>query len=404
MSTAITADLATIARINAVPAILQVICETTGMRFAAVARVTENNWTACAVLDNLGFGLGVGGELDVATTLCHEIRGSHQTIVIDKASEDARYCHHPTPRLYRFESYISVPVFRTNGSFFGTICALDPAPAALTGSAIQPMMESFARLLTIQIESEEAAQQTEAALKKELAIAELREQFIAVLGHDLRNPLFAITAGAELLVKRLGDARSRTIAEHILASGRRATELVRDVLDFARGRLGNGIMVNIQPCPDLDTALRQVASELQRVYTQRVIRLHIDDLSGMCCDRERITQLLSNLLANALNHGDANSPVDVSARIEQQVFTLGVHNQGAPIAPAVMAQLFQPFSRPLDGTPQSGLGLGLYIANQIALAHGGRMEVVSSREAGTLFSLRLPLDRVAPPEAAPATP
>lgn len=404
MSTAITADLATIARINAVPAILQVICETTGMRFAAVARVTENNWTACAVLDNLGFGLGVGGELDVATTLCHEIRGSHQTIVIDKASEDARYCHHPTPRLYRFESYISVPVFRTNGSFFGTICALDPAPAALTGSAIQPMMESFARLLTIQIESEEAAQQTEAALKKELAIAELREQFIAVLGHDLRNPLFAITAGAELLVKRLGDARSRTIAEHILASGRRATELVRDVLDFARGRLGNGIMVNIQPCPDLDTALRQVASELQRVYPQRVIRLHIDDLSGMCCDRERITQLLSNLLANALNHGDANSPVDVSARIEQQVFTLGVHNQGAPIAPAVMAQLFQPFSRPLDGTPQSGLGLGLYIANQIALAHGGRMEVVSSREAGTLFSLRLPLDRVAPPEPAPAIP
>ena len=404
MSTAITADLATIARINAVPAILQVICETTGMRFAAVARVTENNWTACAVLDNLGFGLGVGGELDVATTLCHEIRGSHQTIVIDKASEDARYCHHPTPRLYRFESYISVPVFRTNGSFFGTICALDPAPAALTGSAIQPMMESFARLLTIQIESEEAAQQTEAALKKELAIAELREQFIAVLGHDLRNPLFAITAGAELLVKRLGDARSRNIAEHILASGRRATELVRDVLDFARGRLGNGIMVNIQPCPDLDTALRQVASELQRVYPQRVIRLHIDDLSGMCCDRERITQLLSNLLANALNHGDANSPVDVSARIEQQVFTLGVHNQGAPIAPAVMAQLFQPFSRPLDGTPQSGLGLGLYIANQIALAHGGRMEVVSSREAGTLFSLRLPLDRVAPPEPAPATP
>ncbi|MCS5515865.1 ATP-binding protein [Pseudomonas qingdaonensis] len=404
MSTAITADLATIARINAVPAILQVICETTGMRFAAVARVTENNWTACAVLDNLGFGLGVGGELNVATTLCHEIRGSHQTIVIDKASEDARYCHHPTPRLYRFESYISVPVFRTNGSFFGTICALDPAPAALTGSAIQPMMESFARLLTIQIESEEAAQQTEAALKKELAIAELREQFIAVLGHDLRNPLFAITAGAELLVKRLGDARSRTIAEHILASGRRATELVRDVLDFARGRLGNGIMVNIQPCPDLETALRQVASELQRVYPQRVIRLHIDDLSGMCCDRERITQLLSNLLANALNHGDANSPVDVSARIEQQVFTLGVHNQGAPIAPAVMAQLFQPFSRPLDGTPQSGLGLGLYIANQIALAHGGRMEVVSSREAGTLFSLRLPLDRVAPPEPAPATP
>lgn len=397
MSTAITADLATIARINAVPAILQVICETTGMRFAAVARVTESNWTACAVLDSLGFGLEVGGELDLTTTLCHEIRGTHQTIVIDKASEDHRYCQHHTPRLYKFESYISVPVFRTDGSFFGTICALDPAPANLTGSAIQPMMESFARLLTIQIESEESAQRTEAALHKERANAELREQFIAVLGHDLRNPLFAITAGAELLVKRLQDERSLTIAQHILTSGQRATQLVRDVLDFARGRMGNGIVVNIQPCPDLDAALRHVVAELQRVYPQREVRLHIDDLQGVHCDRERVTQLLSNLLANALLHGDAQSPVDVSARINEQVFLLGVHNQGPPIAAPVMAQLFQPFSRPLQDTPQSGLGLGLYIANQIALAHGGRMEVVSTREAGTLFSLRLPLDRALPP-------
>lgn len=140
ISADISADIATIARINAVPAILQVICETTGMRFAAVARVTENHWVACAVLDTLGFGLDAGGELDVATTLCHEIRSTHQTIVIDKASEDKQYCGHHTPKLYRFESYISVPVFRTDGSFFGTICALDPNPAALKGSAIQPMM------------------------------------------------------------------------------------------------------------------------------------------------------------------------------------------------------------------------------------------------------------------------
>ncbi|NER62290.1 GAF domain-containing sensor histidine kinase [Pseudomonas sp. MAFF212428] len=403
MSTAITADLATIARINAVPAILQVICETTGMRFAAVARVTDSNWTACAVLDRLGFGLDVGGELELATTLCHEIRNSHQTIVIDKASEDQRYCNHHTPRIYQFESYISVPVFRSDGSFFGTICALDPAPANLTGSAIQPMMESFARLLTIQIESEEVAQQTEAALQQERANAELREQFIAVLGHDLRNPLFAITAGAELLVKRLGDARALTIAQHILTSGQRATQLVRDVLDFARGRLGNGIMVTVQPCPDLDTALRHVASELQRVHPHRQIRLHIGDLSGVQCDRERVTQLLSNLLANALHHGDAQSPVDVSARIDGHSFILAVHNQGPPIGADVMAQLFQPFSRPLAGTPQSGLGLGLYIANQIALAHGGHMEVVSSHEAGTLFSFLLPLDRAALPAPAPAS-
>ncbi|WP_191830835.1 ATP-binding protein [Pseudomonas fluorescens] len=404
MNNAIAADIATIGRINVVPAILQVICESTGLRFAAVARVSDNSWTACAVLDTLGFGLKVGGELDLTSTLCHEIRGSHRTIVIDKASEDELYCNHPTPRIYRFESYISVPVFRTDGSFFGTICAFDPQPAALKGSPIQPMMESFARLLSIQIESEENAQKTEQALQKERAMAELREQFIAVLGHDLRNPLFAITAGAELLTKRLPDEKSRTIAQHILTSGQRATQLVRDVLDFARGRLGNGITVNIQPCPDLGDALRHVASELQRVHPQRQISLHIGDLSGVNCDRERVSQLLSNLIANALTHGAQDQPVDVSAQIRDRAFVLGVHNVGAPIAPQVLAQLFQPFSHPLNDAVQSGLGLGLYIANQIALAHGGRMEVISSQEAGTLFSFRLPLDPDETQAAPPATP
>lgn len=403
MTDAIHADIATIGRINAVPAILQVICETTGMRFAAVARVTDSNWTACAVLDTLGFGLTAGGELDVATTLCHEIRSTHQTIVIDKASEDEQYCRHHTPQLYRFESYISVPVFRTDGRFFGTICALDPLPAALKGSAIQPMMESFARLLAIQIESEEGAQRTEQALRKERAMAEVREQFIAVLGHDLRNPLFAITAGAELLAQRLQDDQQRTIAQHILTCGRRASQLVRDVLDFARGRLGAGIPLNLQICPDLAEGLRHVASELQQVHPQRRIVLHIGDIGGLYCDRERVTQLLSNLIANALTHGDPQGPVAVKAALQAGEFVLSVHNHGAPIAVQTLAQLFQPFSRPLSQVPQQGLGLGLYIANQIALAHGGRMEVLSNEHNGTLFSFRLPLGQPGAPAAPPAS-
>ncbi|MFW3898725.1 GAF domain-containing sensor histidine kinase [Pseudomonas bharatica] len=395
MTNAALSDSATIGRINVIPAILQVISETTGLRFAAVARVTEARWTALAVLDTFGFGIAVGGELEASTTLCNEIRAGQKTIVIDHASQDETYRDHPTPRLYGFESYIAVPVLRSDGSFFGTICALDPLPRSLKGSAIQPMMEAFARLLSIQIESEESVQRTEIALEKERQIAGLREKFIAVLGHDLRNPLFAITAGAELLSKRLTDERSRTIAEHILTSGHRATQLVRDVLDFARGRLGDGIPLNIQPCADLDQALRHVAGELQRVHPARLIELDIGDLSGMHCDRERICQVLSNLIANALQHGDEQGVIRISARIADDDFILSVHNSGEPIAPAIMAQMFEPFSHPASDAPQVGLGLGLYIAKQIALAHGGYMDVQSSAAAGTLFSLHLPLVRAA---------
>jgi len=386
------ADIATIGRISAVPAILQVIREMTGLRFAAVARVTEDAWTACAVLDQLGFGLQVGGELEVTTTLCHEIRQAHRAVVIDKASDDPLYRDHHTPRLYQFESYISVPIFRSDGRFFGTICALDPNPAPLTSSTIQSTMESFARMLALQIESEENQQKTEAALIQEQEAGELREQFIAVLGHDLRNPLFAISAGAEMLLRKFPDPASDKLVRHILTSARRATNLVNDVLDFTRGTMGKGIPVNIEPCPDLEGALRHVVAEIHSVHSDRRIVSSIGDLRGVHCDRERVAQLASNLVANAVAHGDAAGSVVVSARIDQGTFVLSVKNQGQ-IAEQVLPHLFRPYSRPSCDTPQAGLGLGLYIASEIAKSHGGTLEVVSNAELGTIFTFSLPFRR-----------
>lgn len=384
------ADIATIGRISAVPAILQVIREMTGLRFAAVARVTEDSWTACAVLDQLGFGLQVGGELEVTTTLCHEIRQAHHAVVIDKASDDPLYRDHHTPRLYQFESYIAVPVFRTDGRFFGTICALDPNPAPLTSSTIQSTMESFARMLALQIESEENQQKTEAALIQEQANGELREQFIAVLGHDLRNPLFAISAGAEMLLRKFPDPARDKLVQHILTSARRATRLVDDVLDFTRGSMGKGIPVNIEPCPDLEEALRHVIAEIQSVHPDRSILSSIGDLRDVQCDRERVAQLVSNLVANAVTHGDRAGAVVVSAQSDQATFVLSVKNQGQ-IAEEALPHLFKPYSRPTGDTPQAGLGLGLYIASEIARSHGGTLDVVSNAEQGTIFTFSLPI-------------
>jgi signal transduction histidine kinase len=384
------ADIATIGRISAVPAILQVIREMTGLRFAAVARVTEDSWTACAVLDQLGFGLQVGGELEVTTTLCHEIRQAHHAVVIDKASDDPLYRDHHTPRLYQFESYIAVPVFRTDGRFFGTICALDPNPAPLTSSTIQSTMESFARMLALQIESEENQQKTEAALIQEQANGELREQFIAVLGHDLRNPLFAISAGAEMLLRKFPDPARDKLVQHILTSARRATRLVDDVLDFTRGSMGKGIPVNIEPCPDLEEALRHVIAEIQSVHPDRSILSSIGDLRDVQCDRERVAQLASNLVANAVTHGDRAGAVVVSAQSDQATFVLSVKNQGQ-IAEEALPHLFKPYSRPTGDTPQAGLGLGLYIASEIARSHGGTLDVVSNAEQGTIFTFSLPI-------------
>jgi signal transduction histidine kinase len=385
-------DIALIQRISAVPAILQILCEMTGLGFAAVAHVTEHSWTACAVLDRIGFGLRPGGTLDLKTTFCDSIRASRQPIVIDQASADPIYATHPIPRRYGFESYISVPVIRRDGSVFGTICALDPKPARLRDSKVLPTLTLFAELVAAQLEVEARLEANRTALLDARALGALRDQFIAVLGHDLRNPIAAVSAGVELLTRRPPDERTPGILAQMQRSCRRMATLVDDIVDLARGRLGGGIALRRQAVA-LDGLLHDVVEELRSAHPGRVIETAIDLPEPVPCDPRRIGQLVSNLLANALVHGAPDRPVRLTAFGRGGGLTLAVVNAvnaGKPIPPATMARLFQPFSRAADG-PGAGLGLGLYIAAEIARAHGGTLGVTSDATA-TVFTLELPRD------------
>ena len=205
---AIQRDIAIVSGIEAVPNILQVVCHATGMGFAAVARVTEGRWVACSVLDQIDFGLKPGSELKVETTICHEIRQSGQGVVIDNVAEDEVYCGHPTPAMYGFQSYISMPIIRRDGTMFGTLCAIDPKPHRLKVPGIIGMFKLFAELIAFHINSTDRLASSEADLLDERRTAELREQFIAVLGHDLRDPLASINSGTQILLRWPLDAKA----------------------------------------------------------------------------------------------------------------------------------------------------------------------------------------------------
>ncbi len=152
-------DLAAISGMSAVPALLEAVSRATGMRFVAIARVTDDRWTACAVYDLIEFGLRPGQDLVLETTICNEIRVHHTTVAFDRASAHPVFAGHPTPAMYGFESYVSVPILREDGSFFGTLCALDPQPALLDEATLRAL-EQFAAMIGRQLplfDAQEAA-------------------------------------------------------------------------------------------------------------------------------------------------------------------------------------------------------------------------------------------------------
>ena len=380
-------DVALISGIDAVPTILEVCCRTTGMGFAAVARVTEDRWIACAVRDEISFGLKPGGELQVETTICDAIRASGNAVVIDHVAEDDDFCGHPTPALYGFQSYISMPIFRRDGTFFGTLCAIDPKPAKLKNAQIVGMFQLFAELISFNVDAQERLASSEAALFSERQSSELREQFIAVLGHDLRNPLASISAGATLLAKQRLEGKARTIIPLMQKSVVRMANLIDNVLDLARGRLAGGLKVDRDRDEPLAPALLQVVDELRSAWPDRPIEVEMNLDAPVDCDPPRIAQLLSNLLANALVHG--TGPVQVRAVSSNGELELAVANGGAPIPPEMMARIFQPYYRVAADGNRRGLGIGLYIASEIARAHGGSLSVASDA-AETRFVLKVP--------------
>ncbi|MEO8041178.1 MAG: GAF domain-containing protein, partial [Acidobacteriota bacterium] len=140
-------DVEVVGRIPTVPSILRAVADLTQMRFVVIAKVTNKKWIACAFLDEMEFGLPPGGELEVATTLCSEVREHRAPIVIENASIDPIYCEHPTPKKYGIESYIAVPIILKSGEFFGTLCAIDSRPANLSGETILESMNLFAELV-----------------------------------------------------------------------------------------------------------------------------------------------------------------------------------------------------------------------------------------------------------------
>ncbi len=226
----------------------------------------------------------------------------------------------------------------------------------------------------------------EASARDLRTVAEFREMFIGILGHDLRNPLAAILMFAGLLLRRghLGEQDGTTVSQ-IIRSTQRMARMISQLLDLTRARLGSGLPIEVKPS-DLREICQDVADEFGPI-----VRLEVEgDLNGLW-DADRLAETLSNLVGNAIEHATADTPVTMRATAAGDEVLVTVSNQGEPIPAEVLPFIFEPFrrGRPRERSPTHNLGLGLYIAQQIVLSHGGTLSAHSGGGATTL-AMRLP--------------
>ena len=221
-------------------------------------------------------------------------------------------------------------------------------------------------------------------------LAESKERFLAILGHDLRTPLGAVMTSTKFMLE-VGDLQepNLTLVKRMSASATRMNHMVLDLLDFTRTRFGDAIPI-VRAATDLRRLVHEVVNEVATMYPNAAVHVESGgDLNGEW-DRDRLNQALTNLVGNAVQHGSDKSPVKVCAQGHEREVVISVQNEGPVIPKTEVAALFAPMKAGPPGRDRRHLGLGLYIVDKIVAAHHGSITVRSSRDEGTTFEVRLP--------------
>jgi signal transduction histidine kinase len=236
---------------------------------------------------------------------------------------------------------------------------------------------------------------TESVARYEHMVKQSQNMFLAILGHDLRNPLGTVVTGASFIMQAVDiPAKYILVATRMFNSGQRMNKLIGDLIDYTRTHLGAGLPIRRKP-GNLAWLCTHAVNEVRTWHPERIIELVAPESMEVVVDEDRVAQVLSNLIGNAVQHGNGDVPVTVTLTTQGEDALISVHNLGPAIEPKKLAGIFEPLVRlsrndASDYTERTSLGIGLFIAREIVLAHGGEITVESSEAAGTTFTVRLP--------------
>lgn len=392
-----------------IPSMLDVIFESTHMGVIIVARVTQDRWLACAIRDEINFGLKAGQEVPIRTTICGDIQVDGQPVIIEHADQDPTYCNHPTPQLYGFQSYISVPIFLRDGAFFGTLCAIDPQPRPLRSGKALDMFLLFADLIAFHLQNTDVAVHDSPAYKgisNRLANSEdENRQYLHISNHNLQEPLRKIAIFSSLLAESAEQAeyeKTKNLAVRINANAQKFSVMIKDLSAFA---VLNEKLVSEEQFR-LARILDDVLDRLKLLIQEKQANVEIGPLPELYGSASQFETLFFNLIINSLTYSakdrnpeirvysnelDAEElPAALAGMMDGDAYEIVVEDNGIGIDGSQLERIFDIFSLvPVDEVPLSG-GLGLAFARKIVRNHNGIITAESTRGVGTKIIITLP--------------
>lgn len=430
-------DILNIQSISIVPTLLNVICQTTGMGFAAVARVTEDRWITCSVQDNVSFGLKPGDELEIKTTICDEIRQNRKVVVIDNVSEDNEFRYHHTPAMYGLQSYISVPIIRKDGSFFGTLCAIDPKPNELKTFKTREMFNLFSELISFHITSIEEANENKIILKeknnllektvvekqevekiktnieqtlieKNISLKKMNselEAFNYISSHDLQEPLRKIQLFTDIIerdeIQNLSDKGLNAFYK-IRSSAFRMQNLINDLLIYSKTKFDERKF----EVKDLTIIVNEVIEDLSEEIKNKKVNFEIKNLGTLSIIQFQFRQLLYNLISNSLKFSDPdkNLTISITGKIingselvsdnlsaTARYYNITVSDNGIGFDQTYSERIFGLFQA-LHTKPLKSTGIGLTIVKRIVENHNGFIKAEGVLNEGAKFEIFIPIE------------
>lgn len=372
--------------LDCLPSILKALCSLTGMPFAALAHVHGTQWRACAMIDGLDTGLQVNDVLDVDTTFCQAVQTSHDVLDCPNIEPAALSGENHIGRKFNIRSYFAYPVYWSDGAFFGTLCTMDIKPSAGVGPAAVEAIKAFSEIIGSTLCHSLAGEPGRASSPGERGASHenvtMISRVLSVLGHDLRNPMHSLMAAIEMMHTKPLDPRAQRLLGMVEGSANRLSDLARLTLDFAKLQLVGQLPLQIEPADDLQARLEGAIAEVARHYPQRPIQSLLEGCAGVLCDSTRLSQAVGLVLQHAVKHAAPEQAIEVRTKsVGGEYFQITVVTPGHILDDALLPHLFDPFYQ-IDGEPKTAqLGIGLYIAAEIAKYHGGSL-VARKDESG----------------------